>query len=153
VLAAAGAPQIVFNYLGRFGGENDNGDASRNGNGSKARGGAATSWGLATGTGVAAGGDEGMPVFHALGINAVTLDTPDGPCLSVTWSWPDALFDRDDVERLAELWFGALQALVIHARRHGAGGHTPSDLTLPGLTQADIDGLEDFLRTGDGDDK
>ena len=83
---------------------------------------------------VAAGRDEGMPVFHALGINAVTLDTPDGPCLSVTWSWPDALFDRDDVERLAELWFGALQALVIHARRHGAGGHTPSDLTLPGLS-------------------
>jgi non-ribosomal peptide synthase protein (TIGR01720 family) len=153
VLAAAGAPQIGFNYLGRFGNENTNGDAPRNGNGTKARTAPATSWALASDSGPSAGRDDQMPAFHALDLNAFALDTPEGPVLSATWSWPDALFDRDDVEHLAGLWFSVLQALVTHARRDDAGGHTPSDLTMYGLTQADIDGLEDFLRIGDGDEK
>jgi len=70
-----------------------------------------------------------MPALHALAVDAVTLDTPDGPALSATWSWPGALFGQQDVERLAGLWFTALQGLVAHIGRGGAGGHTPSDLT------------------------
>ena len=132
MLAAAAGPQIGFNYLGRFGGENDNGDARRNGNGTKARIGTGSSWGLAAGTGLGGGRDPEMSALHALEVSAVTLDTPGGPELSVTWSWPDGLFDRDDIERLADLWFTALQALAAHAGRPGAGGRTPSDLTLPG---------------------
>ena len=130
VLAAAAEPQIGFNYLGRFGCESDTG------------GGSAASWALAAGTGLGGGRDPEMSALHALEVSAVTLDTPGGPELSVTWSWPDGLFDRDDIGRLADLWFTALQALAAHAGRPGAGGRTPSDLTLPGLAQADIDGLE-----------
>jgi non-ribosomal peptide synthase protein (TIGR01720 family) len=148
VLAAAGTPQISFNYLGRFGNE-----TATHGSGShRTRATPAATWTLATGTGLTAERGQRTPAFHALDINAVTLDTPDGPVLSATWVWPDGLFDPEEVERLADLWTIALQGLVTNARRDDAGGHTPSDLTLSGLTQADIDGLEDFLRTGGGDE-
>ena len=38
-------------------------------------------------------------------VNAVTEDRPDGPWLSVTWSWPDGIFAADDVQKLAARWF------------------------------------------------
>ena len=43
---------------------------------------------------------------------------------------------------LAQGWFTALEALVHHAAQPGAGGRTPSDLLLVGLSQAEIERLE-----------
>jgi non-ribosomal peptide synthase protein (TIGR01720 family) len=83
-----------------------------------------------------------MPLPHALEVNAVTEDHVDGPRLTATWSWPRELFTEADVRELAESWFAALRALVAHTRGPGAGGYTPSDLSLVSLDQDEIDDLE-----------
>jgi non-ribosomal peptide synthase protein (TIGR01720 family) len=46
------------------------------------------------------------------------------------------------VRSLAEGWFQALGALVQHVAEPESGGHTPSDLPLVSLTQAEIEQLE-----------
>ncbi|MDH6145771.1 amino acid adenylation domain-containing protein/non-ribosomal peptide synthase protein (TIGR01720 family) [Kitasatospora sp. GP30] len=130
-LAAHPAPQIGFNYLGRF--TTDQGTDAH--------------W-LAVGdTGAGSAlGDAELPFAHALEINAATHDTPAGPRLTVDLAWPAALFDAPEVEHLAALWQQALQALRDHAESPEAGGLTPSDLTLVGLSQQHIDLLEAKLR-------
>ncbi|MFJ1747309.1 amino acid adenylation domain-containing protein [Streptomyces sp. NPDC088116] len=128
VLAALPTPQIGFNYLGRL------------------RAGTETDWAAAPeADGLGGGADDAMPVPHAVEINALTQDGPEGAQLGVTWTWPSELFSEDDIRDLAGTWFRALDALVTHAERPGAGGHTPSDLTLVSLTQDEIDAFEDEL--------
>ncbi|GCB53366.1 non-ribosomal peptide synthetase [Streptomyces sp. NL15-2K] len=130
-LAGRPEPQIGFNYLGRF----DAVDATA------AR---AEDWAAppeATET-LGAGGDEGAPLAHALGLSAVAQDRPDGVRLVAIWSWPEALFDEAEVQRLADLWFQALRALVAFAARPEAGGLTPSDVSLLELSQDEIDEFE-----------
>ncbi|MGX4687703.1 amino acid adenylation domain-containing protein [Streptomyces sp. JNUCC 63] len=130
-LAALPAPQIGFNYLGRLTSGTD------------------TDWAAAPeADGLGGGADDAMPLPHALEINALTEDGPDGARLGAVWSWPDGLLTEDDVRDLAETWFRALDALAAHAERPGAGGHTPSDLTLVSLTQDEIDAFEDELELG-----
>ncbi|MEH1164048.1 amino acid adenylation domain-containing protein [Micromonospora sp. CPCC 205539] len=126
-LAALPAPQISFNYLGRFA-VATNQDAP---------------WTPVPGAGVLAGGyDAEMPVApYTLEVNAFTEDYPDGPRLGVTWAYPDALLDDASVTELAEGWFAALAALAEHATAPGAGGYTPSDFPLVPLEQDDIDAL------------
>ncbi|WP_370422148.1 amino acid adenylation domain-containing protein [Streptomyces sp. QH1-20] len=122
-LAALPTPQISFNYLGRLGGstsEEDGGDES----------------------GLGGGADPHMPLNHALGLNAIARETPEGPSLFATWAWPRELFGEDEVRDLAETWFRALRAIVTHAEGPGAGGHTPSDLSLVRLAQSEINALE-----------
>ena len=127
VLAALPAPQISFNYLGRFGV-----DTATD-----------TAWSPLPGVGLLAGGfDDAMPVApYTLEVNAFTEDGPDGPELGVTWAWPEALLAEADVRALAEGWFAALDALVRHAATPGAGGPTPSDFPLVRLTQDEVDDL------------
>ncbi|MFE2448589.1 condensation domain-containing protein, partial [Streptomyces sp. NPDC059426] len=130
-LAALPTPQIGFNYLGRLAAGTD------------------TDWAAAPeADGLGGGADDAMPLPHALEINATTEDGPGGARLGVVWSWPDGLLSEDDVRDLAETWFRALDALVAHAEGPGAGGHTPSDLTLVSLTQDEIDAFEDELEPG-----
>ncbi|MFE4421469.1 amino acid adenylation domain-containing protein [Streptomyces sp. NPDC056817] len=130
-LAELPAPQIGFNYLGRLTSGTD------------------TDWATAPeADGLGGGADDAMPLPHALEINALTEDGPDGSSLGAVWSWPDGLLTEDDVRDLAETWFRALDALAAHAERPGAGGHTPSDLTLVSLTQDEIDAFEDELDLG-----
>ncbi|MGW6654332.1 amino acid adenylation domain-containing protein [Streptomyces rubiginosohelvolus] len=129
VLAALPAPPFGFNYLGRF--RHDD-----------------TPFSAAPGTGALAGAGAapGFPASHALELNAVTLDTPDGPCLRAVWSWPAALLDTPDVVSLGEGWARMLTALVTHAETPDAGGWTPSDLPLVDLDQSEIDALEAVWR-------
>ncbi|WP_255950100.1 non-ribosomal peptide synthetase [Streptomyces odontomachi] len=91
---------------------------------------------------VAAGADAAMPLPHALGVNAFTEDGPAGPRLVATWTWAADVLTHTDVHDLAQSWFRALGALVTHARRPDAGGHTPSDVELVRLTQDEIDAFE-----------
>jgi non-ribosomal peptide synthase protein (TIGR01720 family) len=123
-LTASAAPQISFNYLGRF--TTTDGD-----------------WAPVAGHGILAGGfDLGMPVApYTLEINAYVQDTAAGPELGVTWAYPRDLISDESVARLAAGWFAALEALVAHARGPAAGGLTPSDLTLA-LSQDEIDEFE-----------
>ncbi|MEU6331181.1 condensation domain-containing protein, partial [Streptomyces sp. NPDC047049] len=132
VLSAHPAPQLGFNYLGRF--EATDGAA-----------GEGRPWTMVSGLPSPAPWDGGMPLAHPVELNALTEDLADGPRLRATWTWAGHLLPEEDVRELAELWFSALDALTAHARGAGAGGHSPSDLSL-GLSQAEIDELEAELR-------
>ncbi|NEB35576.1 non-ribosomal peptide synthetase [Streptomyces sp. SID14515] len=122
-LAALPTPQISFNYLGRLGGSasEEEGDS---------------------GSGLGGAADPQMPLTHALTLNSMARETPQGPSLVANWSWPRELFDEDEVRDLAQTWFRALRAIVTHAEGPGTGGHTPSDLSLVRLAQSEIDELE-----------
>ena len=107
-LAGFAAPQIGFNYLGRFAAS------------------AAADWGSAGEAVRLGGGDPAMPLAHCLEVNALTLDDREGARFTATWSWAPALVTEAEVRDLAERWFAALEALVRHAAAPGAGGRTPA---------------------------
>ena len=126
-LAGLGTPDVLFNYLGR--------SLATRGRGA---------WTPArAGGGLAGHADPGAPLAHPLEINAlVHEDGEDGPRLAAEWSWPADLLTEDEVRDLADTWTSALHALAAHARRPGAGGHTPSDFPLVRLEQQDVDEIE-----------
>ncbi|MFF4045016.1 peptide synthetase, partial [Streptomyces sp. NPDC001816] len=127
-LASYGSPQIAFNYLGRMG-TGQSGD-----------------WGvIPQSEALGRGAETGMPMRHVIEVNAITHDLAGGPVLEATWSWAGGVLAEDDVRELAGLWCEALHGLATGVESGGAGGHTPSDLTLVDLTQDQIDALEDDL--------
>ncbi|MFF4214903.1 amino acid adenylation domain-containing protein [Streptomyces nondiastaticus] len=124
-LAGLPAPQIGFNYLGRYAAAGDGAE-----------------WSVAPESAAVAPGVDGrMPMAHTVEVNAVTEDRPEGPHLVATWSWPGELLAEDDVRGLADAWTAALRGLVRHASRPGAGGPTPSDTSLVTIGQEELDGL------------
>ncbi|MEV7615506.1 condensation domain-containing protein [Streptomyces sp. NPDC089799] len=127
-LTRAGVPELGFNYLGRFpvGGTAD--------------------WEAAPGHAFALDAAEpGMPLPHAVEVNAAAHEGPDGPALTATWTWSGNAYDADRVRALAEEWFAMLRAVADHAGRPGAARLTPSDVSLAGLSQTDLDLFEDQL--------
>ncbi|MFG2296403.1 condensation domain-containing protein [Streptomyces sp. NPDC048603] len=127
-LTRTGVPELGFNYLGRFplGGTAD--------------------WEAAPGHAFALDAAEpGMPLPHALEVNAAAHEGPDGPVLSATWTWSGNAYDADRVRALADEWFAMLRAVADHAGRPGAARLTPSDVSLAGLSQTDLDLFESQL--------
>ena len=120
-LADAEAPQMLFNYLGRF----------TTGDGPWSPGGEA----------FAASADAALPAAHALEIGAFVHDRADGPELTVHLGWPDGVLAEQAVRDLVEQWFAALDALTAYAGRADAGGLTPSDVPLAAVTQRVLDRL------------
>ncbi|WP_062648989.1 non-ribosomal peptide synthetase [Streptomyces maremycinicus] len=97
-LARLGEPQIEFNYMGRF--EHPE----------------AADWSYAPEDDAAdLDADPGMPMSHALTLNALTEDRPGGPELSAHWAYAAELLTEDAVQDLARTWFRALEALVHRA--------------------------------------
>ncbi|MGW4631045.1 condensation domain-containing protein, partial [Streptomyces rubiginosohelvolus] len=127
-LARLSAPQVAFNYLGRFT--------------VPAPGTTTADWQQVPGNPSLGGLDPRMQVPNPLMINAVAVDSPDGSELSATFKWPEARFTRDSVQALADAWVAALAALGTHAESPAPVGRTPSDLDLVDLTQVQIDQLE-----------
>jgi len=78
-------------------------------------------------------------VNHALEIGVFTEETGEGPVLRGTFGYSPALVPEHVVADLVECWVAALEALAGHAASGDAGGFTPSDLTLGGLDQSEID--------------
>ncbi|CAL2069718.1 MULTISPECIES: condensation domain-containing protein [Streptomyces] len=127
-LAALGIPEIGFNYLGRF----PMGDTA--------------DWAAAPGHDFALDdADEGLPMAHAVEVNAAAHEGPDGLTLSATWTWASNAYPADRVRALADEWFAMLRALARHTALPGAAGLTPSDVSLTGLSQADLDAFESQL--------
>ncbi|MFD8114168.1 amino acid adenylation domain-containing protein [Streptomyces microflavus] len=118
----AAAPQVLFNYLGRF-------DA-----------GAAGDWQLAGTTGqLGEKRDPRMRLPRALEFNAIAEPDGDGAYgLVTTISWPEGVFTDADIATLGDYFGAALSAL---AALEG-GGHTPSDFPLVPLTRADVEDLD-----------
>jgi amino acid adenylation domain-containing protein/non-ribosomal peptide synthase protein (TIGR01720 family) len=113
------APQILFNYLGRFGAEGG-GD-----------------WSPAAP--LREGVDPSNPAMP-LEINAHAT----GDVFTATLSWPAGILGEERVIALAEQWMAALRELATA----DLSGHTPSDFPLVTLTQEDVDafaGADDVL--------
>jgi non-ribosomal peptide synthase protein (TIGR01720 family) len=118
----APAPQVLFNYLGRF-------DA-----------GAAGDWQLAHTTGqLGEKRDPAMRLPRALEFNAIAEPATSGEYeLVTTISWPDGMFTDQDITTIGAYFQEALAGLAALDQ----GGHTPSDFPLVPLTQADVDALD-----------
>ncbi|OQD55108.1 non-ribosomal peptide synthetase, partial [Streptomyces phaeoluteigriseus] len=118
----APAPQVLFNYLGRF-------DAGASGD-----------WQLTCATGqLGERRDPRMRLPRALEFNAIAEPAPSGAYeLATTISWPDGLFTEEDITTLGDYFHEALTALAAL----DGGGHSPSDFPLVPLTQADVDTLD-----------
>ncbi|MFE2930949.1 amino acid adenylation domain-containing protein [Streptomyces sp. NPDC059278] len=116
------APQVLFNYLGRF-------DAGIGGD-----------WQLAHTTGqLGEKRDPGMRLPRALEFNAIAEPDTDGEYrLVTTISWPEGMFTDQDITTLGRYFRSALTTLAGLEE----GGHTPSDFPLVELTQADVDDLD-----------
>jgi len=134
-LAALPAPQIAFNYLGRFAAAGDDGGADR-------------PWQPVGRTGLGGGADPRMAAGHVLEVSGVVHDLPEGPTLALTVAWPEDLLPEAAVSALASGWAAMLTGLAAYADRADAGGHTPSDFPLVTLAQGQIDELESELEGG-----
>ncbi|MGA4846191.1 condensation domain-containing protein [Streptomyces sp. G5(2025)] len=129
-LAALPEPEFGFNYLGRR---------------TRPVSGEPEPWSV-IGGGVAAYRPT-APMAHAVEINSVVYEGDEGPRLRADWTYARSLVPDQDARQLAEHWFRALEALVEHAGRPGAGGLTPSDVTLDSLSQSEIEEFESDLES------
>ncbi|WP_328430238.1 non-ribosomal peptide synthetase [Streptomyces sp. NBC_00443] len=120
----APAPQVLFNYLGRF-------DAGASGD-----------WQLAGTTGqLGEKRDPRMGLPRPLEFNAIAEPAPASTGeyeLVTNISWPDGMFTDEDIATLGEYFRVALTGLAALEQ----GGHSPSDFALVPLTQADVDDLD-----------
>ncbi|MFI1018396.1 amino acid adenylation domain-containing protein [Streptomyces sp. NPDC020965] len=123
------APEIGYNYLGRF--------AAPGGGGSEPK-----PWSPALTGSFGGGADDALPLAHTLQLNVSAVDGPEGPTLHAGFGFAPRLLAEADVARLAELWLTALRTLRRHLSDPGAGGHTPSDFPLVTVAQPEIDALE-----------
>ncbi|MCY0935887.1 non-ribosomal peptide synthetase [Streptomyces sp. H34-S4] len=122
VAFTAPAPQVLFNYLGRF-------DAGSSGD-----------WQLSGTTGqLGEKRDPRMRLPRALEFNAIAEPAATGEYeLVTTITWPEGMFTEEDVEAIGGYFEAALTALAALEQ----GGHSPSDFPLVRLTQADVDALD-----------
>ncbi|MFJ8632674.1 amino acid adenylation domain-containing protein [Streptomyces sp. NPDC093568] len=128
-LAALPVPDLRFNYLGRFtGGDTADGEL----------------------LGMAA---DALPLGHAVEVDALVQERDGGrPSLSAGFSYARGVIGEDEVLELARLWCEAVEVLVEHARREGAGGHTGSDFPLVDLSSDQLALLEGDLDFGSDDE-
>lgn len=129
VLARLGTPQIGFNYLGRFAAPG-------------APLGGEPGWDMAPEGVMVTTTDPGLPVAHGLEVHVVVHDEASGPRLTITWSGARRLWSHDQLADLGARWTEAVEGIIRHALHPDAGGHSPSDFPLAGLSQNDIDDVE-----------
>ncbi|MGO1081377.1 condensation domain-containing protein, partial [Inquilinus sp. CA228] len=111
-------PAVTFNYLGRF-------DGMTAGAFALAREGAGRDQ------------SEGSPLGAELVVNGQVAEG----LLGLSWLYSAARHDAGTIEQLAQAFAAELAALVALCGAPGAGGLTPSDVPLAGLSQAELDAL------------
>jgi len=118
-LAALAEPDVRFNYLGRFA----DGDTA--------------------GGRLLDPGPDGVPLAHALEIDALAREREGELRLEATFSYADGVLTEADAGELARLWTEELAALVADSADGEVSGHTPSDFPLVELTVDQLTALED----------
>ncbi|MBF8188608.1 amino acid adenylation domain-containing protein [Nonomuraea sp. K274] len=114
-LARLPRPRICVNYLGRF--AEDGGD-----------------WGMVLDQESFLDlADPGLPLAHALTIDAHVAEGPEGARLEATWTWAARLLPESVIRELADLWLDALTT------------STPSATFLVGIDQEELDEFEETL--------
>ncbi|GCE14878.1 hypothetical protein KTT_47370 [Tengunoibacter tsumagoiensis] len=114
------APQISFNYLGQF-------DQTLN----------------QTALFVPAQEPSGLAISprghreHLIEING----SISGGQLHLIWTYSQQVHEQETINRLAQHYLQALQALIAHCQSPAAGGYTPSDFPLVKLSQAQLDAI------------
>ncbi|MFE7812480.1 amino acid adenylation domain-containing protein [Streptomyces sp. NPDC057433] len=124
-LRAHPAPQVGFNYLGRL---------------RTAVPGRVPDWQPLPGA--LPEGEPDTPMSHVVELNAVAEETGGSLRLRMNFSWAPRLLTREDVTALARLCTDALNGVAVHTEDPGAGGLTPSDLSLADLSQHEIELLD-----------
>ncbi|NUS45765.1 MAG: amino acid adenylation domain-containing protein [Mycobacteriaceae bacterium] len=125
-LAARPAPQLSFNYMGRF-----------------AVAASAEPWDAAPEFGYLGGhADPAMPVAAVLDVNTVTLTDADSARLHGSFRFPAGVLSDGDVRELAGLWTAELRELAAAVRENPARRLTPSDVLAHDVTQLDLDRWE-----------
>ncbi|WP_422769149.1 amino acid adenylation domain-containing protein [Plantactinospora sp. WMMC1484] len=123
VLAGLSSAQMLFHYYGRFPG-----------------GGAERDWAPAAESDAIAAVNGGLGLTHLLQVDAVATETPDGPVLTATWTWPDGILDEPEVAGLAAEWREALRQLTAAVGTPapvgaaGSGGRDGAPLVAAGLS-------------------
>ncbi|MFF2087820.1 condensation domain-containing protein [Nocardia sp. NPDC058176] len=123
-LETRAAPQISFNYMGRF-----------------ALAGPDDAWAAAPEFGYLGGhADPDMPAPAVLDINTVALvETGEHPTLRASFRYPGGVLTEAEVTEFAALWTGALRDLAKTVRENPAARRTPSDVLATEVTQLDLD--------------
>ncbi|SMD25146.1 nonribosomal peptide synthetase CepA [Kibdelosporangium aridum] len=124
VLAALPSPQIGFNYMGRFVTVDSD----------------VRAWQPVGDIGSSL--EPGMGLPHAIEVNAIVQDLPDGPELILTVEWSGELLDESAIDGLGRAWLDMLSGLARQADDPSAGGHTASDFDLLDLDQDEIEEFE-----------
>ncbi|GAB3979903.1 hypothetical protein GCM10027615_57290 [Plantactinospora veratri] len=94
ILAGLSPAQLLFHYYGRFPGGTDQ------------------DWTPAAESDAISVVNGGLGLSHLLQVDAVATETPAGPVLTATWTWPDGVLDEPEVTGLAAEWLDALRALT-----------------------------------------
>ncbi|MFG2763717.1 non-ribosomal peptide synthetase [Streptomyces rubiginosohelvolus] len=122
--APSGA-QVAFNYLGRFTADTPGGH-----------------WVPAPESDAVHPGPQ--PVLldgHVLDLNASTLDGPDGPVLTVRWTYATDVIGPERIRAIADRFTAALTELVRRREEPGFAGHSPGDFPVA-LDQHEVTELE-----------
>ncbi|MFJ4658062.1 amino acid adenylation domain-containing protein [Nocardia sp. NPDC088792] len=123
VLADRSAPQLSFNYMGRF-----------------AVAETAETWDAAPEFGYLGGhADPAMPVAAVLDVNTVTVTDGDNATLRASFRFPAGVLSDADVHELADLWAGGLRDFAKTVRDNPIRRLTPSDVLAREVTQLDLD--------------
>ncbi|MCX4678857.1 amino acid adenylation domain-containing protein [Streptomyces sp. NBC_01433] len=128
-LAATPPPDVLLNYLGRFGPLSG------------------TGWRLPEHDAFSVNEPGAKALEQVLALNCFVHEEG-SPRLAVEWTAATGVLGTDAVAALQSAWAAALDALAEHAL-HTPGGLTPSDLPLVDLDQTAIDALERTGRVAD----
>ncbi|MGX1807183.1 amino acid adenylation domain-containing protein [Nocardia sp. NPDC055321] len=134
VLERYRAPQISFNYMGRFAVGSDSARVRE--------------WDVAPEFGYLGGhAHEAMPVAALLDVNTVTLTESGRATLRASFRFPTGALAADDAREVSRQWTSALGELAETVRAQPVRRLTPSDVLAADVTQLDLDTWRD--RYGD----